>query len=469
MGEYVVKMPDIGEGIAEAEVAEWLVAEGGAVAKDAPMVEVMTDKARVEIPSPVAGTVLRHGAPPGEFIAVGAELVRLTVEGRGNVSASKAPTAERAPEPDAEAAQATVDIKETGHDPKPAQKAHPAPTPGPDPKAAAGSARAADSEPGVAASPEHAADGDPEAPAQARAGHEPHAEPHAQGGGGHAARAGAKVLAAPAVRARAQAADVDLEDVHGTGPDGRVTAADLDAYFAAPGARRRTSVEEIPMRGIRRITAHRLHAAWQAVPHITIVEEVDVTELERLRAGLESPEQPKPTVLPFLIRAMVRALAEQPELNAHFDDEAEVIKQFAGVHVGIATQAPDGLKVPVLRHAEALDLWATAAGVEQVSAAARDGRATREQLGGSTITVTSLGKLGAIATTPLVNKPEVAIVGVNRMAVRPMWDGSAFVPRTMMNLSSSFDHRVIDGWAAATFVARLKQLLETPALIFVPR
>lgn len=442
MGEYVVKMPDIGEGIAEAEIAEWLVAEGGDVAKDAPMVEVMTDKARVEIPSPVAGVVLRHGAPPGGFIAVGGELVRLTVEGRGNVSTSgRSKQTRPAPTPDAAEAGSPLDIVETGHDPKPAQ------TP--------------------AVSPEPA-------PAPTR-------EPTGASKGAGPAPISAKVLAAPAVRARAKEAGVDLTEVRGTGPDGRVTAEDLAKRLAGPvsgaSASESSSYDsdadsdcvEIPMRGIRRITAHRLQAAWSAIPHITIVEEVDVTELERLRAGLESPERPKPTVLPFLIRAMVRALSEQPEFNAHFDDETEVIRQFAAVHVGIATQAPDGLKVPVLRDAQSLDLWQTAAGVEEVSAAARDGRATREQLGGSTITVTSLGKLGAIATTPLVNRPEVAIVGVNRMAVRPMWNGSAFVPRTMMNLSSSFDHRIIDGWAAATFVARIKELLETPALIFVPR
>lgn len=450
MGEFVVKMPDIGEGIAEAEVAEWLVGEGDPVAKDAPMVEVMTDKARVEIPSPVAGTVLRHGAPPGDFIAVGGELIRLTVEGRGNVRAeSKQPAAAEATAPPPR--EPAPEVAGAPDGPQP-------PVPAPEPAEA--------SQP---SSPPTSGSGTPSQPTGSDAGTGP------------AASAGRKVLAAPAVRGRAQEAGVDLAEVTGTGPDGRVTAADLEAHLTGSGAVSGSAggastspgaggddVEEIPITGIRRVTARRISEAWRSIPHITIVEEVDVTELEKLRAALDHADRPKPTVLPFLIRALVRALGDQPEFNAHFDDATETIRRFAPVHVGIATQAPDGLKVPVLRHAERLDLWATASGVEEVSAAARDGRATRDQLGGSTITVTSLGRLGAFATTPIVNKPEVAIVGVNRMAVRPLWNGSAFVPRTMMNLSSSFDHRVIDGHAAATFVARLKDLLETPALIFVP-
>lgn len=414
MGEYAIKMPDIGEGIAEAELVEWLVAVGDEVALDAPLAEVMTDKARVQIPSPVAGTVLRLGAEPGESVAVGGELIRLTVAGRGNVSE---------PQPGAsEGSERRAKAPGSG-------SARPEPAPSPRP-------------PVRRPAPAKSGDGD------------------------------GKVLAAPAVRARARDEGVDLRDVPGTGPDRRVTAADLAAYLEGPAgtsrvraAADRDAVEEMPVTGIRRITARRLQEAWTQVPHITIVEESDVTELEALRTKLNAGHH-KLTVLPFLIRAMVRAVADQPELNAHF--EGEVIRRYAAVHVGIATQAPDGLKVPVLRHAESLDLWQSAKGIEEVSAAARDGRARREDLTGSTITVTSLGKLGGIATTPIINPPEVAIVGVNRMVVRPLWDGSSFVPRTVMNLSCSFDHRVIDGWAAATFVARLKELLETPALMFVP-
>lgn len=406
MGDYVIKMPDIGEGIAEAELVEWLVEVGEEIATDAPLAEVMTDKARVQIPSPVAGTILRLGAEPGEFVAVGGELIRLIVAGRGNVS-------EAEPRPRVEPE-------------KPPQRLSPS---------------------------------EPDTPGRRLS--------LSTSQGAHA-----KVLAAPAVRAQAREAGVDLAKVVGTGPEQRVTAADLAAYLGHPASSMGTgadAVEEIAVTGIRRITARRLQEAWTRIPHITIVEEVDVTELESLRTKLnDQGTDPRLTVLPFLIRAIVRGVGEQPELNAHFDDEAETIRRYAAVHVGIATQAPDGLKVPVLRHAEALELWQSATRIEEVTAAGRDVRASREELTGSTITLTSLGKLGAIASTPIINRPEVAIVGVNRMAVRPLWNGSSFVPRTVMNLSCSFDHRVIDGWAAATFVARLKESLETPALLFVP-
>ncbi len=400
MGEYAIRMPDIGEGIAEAELIEWLVGVGDEVAADAPLAEVTTDKARVQIPSPVTGTVMSLGAQPGEFVAVGAELIRLHVAGGGNTASAQ-----------------TADNRGAG--------------------------------------------------------------------------TSGKVLAAPAVRGRARDAGVDLGDVSGTGPEGRVTAADLKAHLGRQdtgkgrtrGARDTGThevVEDIRLMGIRRMTAKRVQQAWREVPHITIVEELDVTELEALRTLLNADvaegdtprvdkhgESPRLTVLAFLIRAIVRAVREQPQFNAHFDEQTDTIRQFSAVHVGIATQAPDGLKVPVVRHADTLDLWQAGERIAEVSGAVRDGRASREELTGSTITITSLGKLGALATTPIVNRPEVAIVGVNRMAVRPMWNGTEFVPRTMMNLSSSFDHRVIDGWEAATFIARLKQLIETPALLFL--
>lgn len=222
------------------------------------------------------------------------------------------------------------------------------------------------------------------------------------------------------------------------------------------------------MIGLRRKIAERMAAAKRDIPHITIVEEVDVTALEDLRAKLNAETgRMKLTVLPFLMKAMVKALRAQPALNAHYDGAAGVIRRFGGVHVGVATQTPGGLMVPVLRHAEALNLWEAASEVSRLAEAARSGTAGREELSGSTITITSLGPLGALASTPIINAPEVAIVGVNRMAIRPHWDGTGFVPRKMMNLSCSFDHRVIDGWDAAVFVQRLKELLETPAMIFV--
>jgi 2-oxoisovalerate dehydrogenase E2 component (dihydrolipoyl transacylase) len=258
---------------------------------------------------------------------------------------------------------------------------------------------------------------------------------------------------------------------------GRITHEDLDAFAArgpgtarAPALRVQTAVEEIKLTGLRRKIAAKMADANAHIPHITYVEETDVTTLEELRTTLNRqrrPDRPKLTLLPFLMRAMVRAIAEQPHLNAQFDDAAGILRQSAGVHIGIAVQTPAGLMVPVVRHAEALDLWACAAEVARLSGAARAGTASRDELTGSTITITSLGPMGGIVSTPIINYPEVAIVGVNKIAVRPVWDGHAFIPRRMMNLSSSFDHRVIDGWEAAVFVQRIKALLETPALIFM--
>jgi len=237
-----------------------------------------------------------------------------------------------------------------------------------------------------------------------------------------------------------------------------------------PVRQARTTVEDIKVIGLRRRVAEQMAIANSRIPHITYVEEVDVTGLEELRGTLNQrkrKDQPRLTLLPFVMRAMVRAIENQPKLNALFDDSAGVIHQHAGVHVGIATQTPTGLMVPVVRHVESLDLWGCAAEIARLAEAARAGTATREELGGSTITITSLGAMGGLVTTPIINHPEVAIIGVNKMMMRPVWDGSTFVPRKMMNLSSSFDHRVVDGWDAATFVQRIKVLLETPALIFM--
>ncbi|HWT63923.1 MAG TPA: dihydrolipoamide acetyltransferase family protein, partial [Ochrobactrum sp.] len=289
---------------------------------------------------------------------------------------------------------------------------------------------------------------------------------------------GERPLATPSVRLRARDAGVDLRRVRGTGPAGRITHEDLDLFFqqetggapALSGYATDTSVNEIKVIGLRRKIAERMAEAKRHIPHITIVEEVDVTQLEELRTGLNNEKKegrPRLTLLPFVIRTIVKAVKEQPGLNAHFDDEADIIRQFGGVHVGIATQTPNGLIVPVVRHAESMSVFAAATELTRVTEAARNGTAKREELSGSTITITSLGPLGAIATTPIINRPEVAIVGINKMAVRPMWDGTQFVPRKMMNLSCSFDHRVIDGWDAAVFVQKLKSLLETPAMIFV--
>lgn len=421
MGIHAIRMPDIGEGIAEAEIAEWLVQPGDVLREDDPMVAVMTDKATVEIPSPVTGTVVWQAGEPGQIIAVGAELIRLEVDGPGNLAegaapAAAAPPAAKAPEPEAQ----------------PAPQPQPEPEPAPQPKPAARVPTTA--------------------PLRAE---------------------GERPIASPSVRARAREAGVDLRLVRGSGPAGRIGHEDLDGFIAsggipAPsGPQPDQTVEDIRVIGLRRKIAERMEAA-NRVPQITIVEEVDATALEDLRARMNAHGKgAKLNPLAFIARAIVRALHEQPILNAHYDAEAGLIRRFGAVHLGIAAQTPNGLMVPVVRHAEALDLRATAAEIARIGTAAKDGTAKRDELSGSTITITSLGPLGAIATTPILNVPEVAIVGVNRLAVRPFWNGTAFEPRKMMNLSCSFDHRVVDGWDAAVFVARLKELLETPALIFV--
>jgi 2-oxoisovalerate dehydrogenase E2 component (dihydrolipoyl transacylase) len=277
------------------------------------------------------------------------------------------------------------------------------------------------------------------------------------------------------VRLRAREAGLDLRQVPGTGPAGRITHEDIDGFVArgrapaAPGMRRRTEVEEIKVTGLRRRIAEKMALAKARIPHITYVEEVDVTELEELRARLngEKRDRPRLTMLPFLMRAMVKAIEEQPKINALFDDEAGVIRRHAAIHIGVATQTDAGLMVPVVRHAEGRTLWDCATELVRLAEAARTGTATREELSGSTITITSLGAMGGIVTTPVINHPEVAIVGVNKIAVRPHWTGAEFLPRKIMNLSSAFDHRVIDGWDAAVFVQRVRALMETPAMIFL--
>ncbi|MGC4024553.1 MAG: dihydrolipoamide acetyltransferase family protein [Mesorhizobium sp.] len=430
MGEYVIKLPDVGEGVAEAELVEWQVKVGDLVREDAVLAAVMTDKATVEIPSPVDGKVIWLGAEIGDTVAIGSPIVRLEVAGEGNVKGGEAPAAEPVKQ----------EAKAQPVAPAPAKKEEPAPAPKP-----------------VAAAPKPA-------PARALSG-APRAE-------------GEKPLASPAIRLRAREAGVDLRQVAGSGPAGRINHEDLDAFIArgpqpvgkGGGLVQNNDVSEIKVVGLRRKIAEKMRLSKSRIPHITYVEEVDVTALEELRASLNKDkraDRPKLTLLPFLMRAMVKAISEQPQLNALFDDDAGVIQQHGGVHIGMAAQTPSGLVVPVVRHAEARDLWDCASEVNRLAEAAKSGTATREELSGSTITITSLGAMGGIATTPVINYPEVAIVGVNKMMVRPMWDGTQFVPRKMMNLSSSFDHRVIDGWDAAVFVQRIKALLETPALIFM--
>jgi 2-oxoisovalerate dehydrogenase E2 component (dihydrolipoyl transacylase) len=435
MAEQVIRLPDVGEGIAEAELVEWHVKIGDLVRADTTLAAVMTDKATVEIPSPVDGEIIWLGAEIGEKVAVGSDLVRLKIPGEGDaVNAAQ-------PQPRQVMAKVTE------------------PEPSAQPRATEGEDR--DTTPAIAPKP---------APHTARP--EPRPTPRAM------ARAGAaRPLASPAVRRRARDAGIDLRQVPGTGPAGRITHEDLDAFAArdpraarSPMLQPKSAVEDVKVIGLRRRIAEQMAVAHARIPHITYVEEIDVTALEELRDTLnrrKRKEQPRLTLLPFLMRAMVSAVAKQPRLNAQFDDEAGVIHQHAGVHIGVAAQTPAGLLVPVVRHAESLDLWDCAAEVARLAEAARTGTATREELSGSTITITSLGAMGGVVSTPIINHPEVAIVGVNKIMMRPVWNGSGFIPRKMMNMSSSFDHRVIDGWDAATFVQSIKTLLETPALIFV--
>jgi 2-oxoisovalerate dehydrogenase E2 component (dihydrolipoyl transacylase) len=425
MGIRIIKLPDVGEGVAEAELVEWHVQVGQSVLEDQILAAVMTDKATVEIPSPVAGTVVALGGEVGSTLAVGAELVRLEVPGEGDAVVAAQPREAPAPQP------------------KPAP---PPPTALPTPA--------------------------PESPARA-----PASSAIVRAPSGPPRPMGEKPIASPAVRRRARDAGVDLRQVRGSGPAGRITHDDLDAFLrggvAPAGGRARaanTQVETVKVIGLRRRIAQRMADSKRRAAHFSYVEEVDVTALEQLRAKLNEekrPDRPRLTLMPFLMQAVVRAVADFPEMNALYDDEAETIERHGGVHIGVATQTEAGLMVPVVRHCEALSLWELAAEAQRLSEAARQGHATRAELSGSTITITSLGALGGIASTPVINRPEVAIIGVNKEVVRPVWQGAEFVPRTMMNLSSSFDHRVIDGYNAARFIQRIKGLIEAPATLFL--
>ncbi len=426
MGIHVIRMPDIGEGIAEVEVVAWRVQPGDTVIEDQILADVMTDKATIEIPSAVHGKVLELGGKAGEFMAVGAELIRIEVEGKGNASdrvpAAIVPAVASAPAPISSGAK-------------------PAPT---------------------------------EIPV-ASVEVKPAAAPAAKS---HARAAGEKPIASPAVRRRAWDLGIELQFVPGSGSAGRIVQEDLDAYAArAPqstsvaGNRYQARDEQlaVPVIGLRRKIAQKMQESKRRIPHFTYVEEIDMTELETLRTVLNTrwgKQRGKLTILPFLMRAMVLALREFPQINARYDDEAGIVTQYGAVHIGVATQTEHGLIVPVVRHAEALDLWGCASEVLRAADGARSGKAAREDLSGSTITLTSLGTLGGIVSTPVINHPEVAIVGVNRMVQRPMVRGAAVVVRQMMNLSSSFDHRVVDGMHAAEFIQTMRGYLECPATLF---
>ena len=429
MGKYVFKLPDVGEGTAEAEIVAWHVKAGDVIHEDQNLVDVMTDKATVEMTSPVSGKVIAIHGEPGAMAAVGSPLVELEVEGAGNVSGKAAPAAA----PKAEA-------------PKPAPKAEAKPAPKAEEKST------------------------------------PKAEPahHASSAPAFTTRKeGDKPVASPAVRHRAEEMGIKLQFVPGTGPGGRISHEDLDAYVASGGSAgvsrsggyaKRDGAEEVKVIGLRRKIAESMQNAKRRIPHFAYVEEIDMTELESLRAHLNKTkraDQPKLNVLPFLMRALVKVLPAYPQINARFDDEAGVVHRHHAVHIGIATQTANGLIVPVVKHAEARDVWDSALEVARVSGAARENKAGKDDLSGSTITITSLGTLGGVATTPVINYPEVAIIGPNAIIERPVVRDGAIVIRKMMNLSSSFDHRVVDGYDAAEFIQKIKALLEHPATLFM--
>lgn len=425
MAKYVFKLPDVGEGTAEAEIVAWHVKVGDTVKEDQPLVDVMTDKATVELTSPVVGVITETAGQAGDKAAVGSIIVTFEVEGAGNASEQKAPAKAAAPAAKVEA-------------PKPAAVALTAKIEAPAPKAPA-----------------------PEKTAQPRV-------------------AGERPLASPAVRKRADDLGLKLQYIPGTGPGGRILHEDLDAFVASgasassgnsgAGLSKRSGVEEIKIIGLRRKIAERMQAAKRQIPHITYVEEVDVTELEDLRVHMNATkqaDQPKLTLLPFIMRAICVAVARHPQINSTFDDEANIVYRHKPVHIGIATQTPNGLMVPVVRHAEARDVWEGAVELKRVADAARTGKAVAEELSGSTITITSLGTLGGITHTPIINRPEVAIVGPNKIVERPVVRNGQIAIRKMMNISSSFDHRIIDGFDAASFIQTIKAMLEHPATIFM--
>jgi 2-oxoisovalerate dehydrogenase E2 component (dihydrolipoyl transacylase) len=463
MSQFIFKMPDLGEGTVEAEIVAWHTKPGDMVQEDQVIVEVMTDKAAVEVPAPVGGRVVSISGEPGDKVAVGSPLIvfELAAPAAVPVQPAAAPTAATAPTP-----------------------VQPAAAPTPPPRE-------------VTAVPDRAA---PMRSAGASIAAPDPGRPDAGQPQGHG-----RVKASPANRRRAREAGIDLSTIAGSGPGGRILRGDLlaaDSRAAArpatgsgPGAgSRHVSAEtsgptssgalssgvpsalpettEIKVIGVRRVIAERMSEAKRTIPHFAYVEEVDVTELESLRQHLNAKlakGESSLTYLPLVILALTRTLESFPQCNVLYDAARGVLVRHRAVHVGVATQTPDGLKVPVVRNAHALSLWDLAAEIRRVSERARSNKATREELVGSTITVTSLGKLGGIASTPVINAPEVAIIGLNKAVDRPVVHDGAVIVRRIMNLSSSFDHRFVDGYDAAAMIQTLKDLLEHPATIFIPK
>jgi len=417
MSEYVFKLPDLGEGTVESEIGEWFIKVGDEINEEDIVGTVMTDKAAVEVSSPVTGKVVKLAGEPGDVIAVGAMLVVIDTAG----TSDEGRTTGASSEPAAPVSEPT---------PAPAPEPEPTPEPAPEPKA------------------------EPEPIDRAR------------------------TMTSPAIRRRAKEADIDLALVPGTGPGGRIVRKDFDRYLKARATgttvavptHPSTKVTETKIIGVRRIIAERMQLAKQEIPHFAYVEELDITELESLRKHLNSKRDAadRLTLLPFLAQALIRTIREFPQCNVTHDRDRNLLLQHEAVHLGVATQTPDGLKVPVVRHAEMMSLDKLSSEIKQLAEAARSNKATKSELSGSTITITSLGKLGGIASTPVINSPEVAIIGVNRAVERPVVLNGQVQIRLMMNLSSSFDHRFVDGFDAAAMIQRIKEFLEHPATIFLP-
>ena len=438
MAKQVIKMPDVGEGVVEAEIVTWHVKVGDMVDEDQDVVDVMTDKATVEIPSPVSGNVVSISGEAGELIPVGSEIIVVETDADAETDSEK-------PAEESTAAQDTKDVASSPADETPTQPP---------------------------------ADVTKEPPPEKQA---PKPEP-AKATSSAIAPSGQKPLASPAVRQRALELDLNLQDVPGSGPAGRITRTDLEDFVAAGGraiartstgtgsAVKQTAQNEKQVIGLRRKIARNMEKAWKT-PLITYVEEIDVTELEDLRKHLNetrSSDQPKLTLIPFLAKAIIGAVAEIPQANAHYFPEEDKLVEFEGVHVGVATATDKGLVVPVLHHAEAMSIWEMADQLAELSSQARAGKASRESLSGSTITITSLGAIGGLVTTPILNPPETSIIGVNKIVERAVFDGAGrVVPRKFMNLSSSFDHRIVDGYEAAMLIQNVRQRLEHPATLFM--
>jgi 2-oxoisovalerate dehydrogenase E2 component (dihydrolipoyl transacylase) len=412
MSEYIFKLPDLGEGTVESEIGEWFIKVGDQVNEEDVVGTMMTDKAAVELSSPVTGKVLKLAGEPGDVIAVGAALV--VIDTAGTADEGRTTGAEEEPVA-AEVTPAEVAPEEVGSEPAPATD-----------------------------------------------------EPIER----------ARVMTSPAIRMRAKEAGIDLALVPGSGPGGRIVRKDFDRYLkaratgtsiAAPVSPS-TNVKEIKIIGLRRIIAERMQAAKREIPHFAYVEEIDITELEALRKHLNAKRDAadRLTLLPFLGLALIKALRQFPQCNVTHDKDRNLLLQHEAVHLGVATQTPDGLKVPVVKHAEMMSIDELATEIKRLSDAARTNKARKSELSGSTITITSLGKLGGIASTPVINSPEVGIIGVNRAVERPMVVNGQVVVRLMMNLSTSFDHRFVDGYDAAAMIQCIKEMLEHPATIFLP-